>query len=46
MTFSIRARLSAMMFVTYVIWGAWYFALSGIRVAQARPGRPGRAKSV
>jgi nucleoside transporter len=28
MSFSIRARLSVMMFINYVIWGAWYVTLS------------------
>lgn len=28
MSFSIRARLSAMMFINYVVWGAWYVTLS------------------
>jgi MFS family permease len=28
MPFSIRARLSTMMFINYVIWGAWYVTIS------------------
>jgi nucleoside transporter len=28
MPFSIRARLSVMMFLNYVVWGAWYVTLS------------------